>query len=509
MRRIVTATEMKQIEQNTINTVGIPSIALMERAAGSVVKHIPTGKMVLVVCGVGNNGADGLAIARMIKLRGNEVRLYIVGDIERATKEFRLQKNICDNLGILTLQERQIEPDIIVDAIFGIGLSREVSGEFYDAIEFINKYKTRVHDNNNKCNVISVDIPSGLCSNTGKELGIAVKADITVTFQYQKLGLIINEGPRYAGEVFVEDIGIADPTDIHSSDDEEVFDVKNIAFTYDESDISLFPERDKLGNKGTFGKVLLVTGSEGMPGASILTARSAFKCGSGMVKVVSSKNNRDLLMHEIPEAMFQAYEDMTVEDLEKELNWCDACLIGPGLAVSDLSKYLVNAVLEKCAKPVILDADGLNIQALSDLEGIRKRGQKKYKTILTPHPAEFARLTHTDVKQKKNYDIEFVSAIARNNFCYIAAKDARTIVTTGSQPVYINTVTSDSLATAGSGDIFAAVITSLIAKNMKTFEAVCLATLLHGMAGKKAAENKGSNAASASDIINAIGDILK
>lgn len=493
MRKIVTANEMKQLEQYTINTLGVPSIALMERAASSVVKHIKKGSSVLVICGTGNNGADGLAVARMCHIRGDEVRIYIVGDMDKATKEFLVQRTICDNLDIELLGESPIEPDVIVDAIFGIGISREVTDEYLEAIKYINSFKS-----NNKSKIISVDVPSGLNCDSGKPQGISVDADMTITFQHEKLGLILNDGPKYSGEVVIEDVGIA-------SNENSKF----TGFTYEEDDIKRFPKRDTLGNKSTFGKVLLITGSDNMPGASILTAKAAFCTGAGMVKVISSKGNRDLLMHELPEAMFKSYDEMTIEDLELELNWCDACLIGPGLNISDISKYLVSAVLGKCTKPVILDADGLNIQAANDLEGIRKRGQKGYETILTPHPAEFARLTRMEPSQKKNHNIDFVGAIARNNFCMISAKDARTIVSKGEKPVYINTVTSDALATAGSGDIYAAIITAFVARGIEMYEAICLATLVHGMAGKCTADNKGNNASSASDVIKALADLMK
>lgn len=497
MKKIVTSSEMKEIERRTIEEIGIPSLVLMERAAMQVVSAIGDEEAVLVVCGVGNNGADGLAVARLLKLAGKDVRINIVGNVENATEEFKLQKAICDKLGVRRVQDKFITPDVIVDAIFGIGLSREVTGEYYDAIEFINGYKLSRKDKERKCKVISVDIPSGLDCNHGVPLGIAVCANETVTFTHEKLGLILNEGPRYAGKVTVADCGII-------TRDEDT----SIAFTYDEDDVNRLPERDKLGNKGTFGKVLLVTGSVNMPGASIITARAAFKSGAGMVKVLSSRENRDLLMHELPEAMFQAYEDMTVEDLDAALNWCDACLIGPGLNVSDLSKYLVDVILEKCKKPVVLDADGLNIQASKDLSGIRARGERGLMTILTPHPREFARLTSTDMQSRKSSDIEFVNAIARNNYCLIAAKDARTVVAKGSGAVYINTVTSDSLATAGSGDIYAAIITSLIAGGINPFEATCLATLIHGLAGKHTECAVGSASSSASDILNSLGKII-
>jgi len=497
MKKIVTSSEMKEIERRTIEEIGVPSLVLMERAAMQVVSAIGDEEAVLVVCGVGNNGADGLAIARLLKLAGKDVRINIVGNVENATEEFKLQKAICDKLGVRRVQDKFITPDVIVDAIFGIGLSREVTGEYYDAIEFINNYKLSRKDKERKCKVISVDIPSGLDCNHGVPLGIAVCANETVTFVHEKLGLILNEGPRYAGKVTVADCGI-----ITREED------TSIAFTYDEDDVNRLPERDKLGNKGTFGKVLLVTGSVNMPGASIITARAAFKSGAGMVKVLSSRENRDLLMHELPEAMFQAYEDMTVEDLDAALNWCDACLIGPGLNVSDLSKYLVDVILEKCNKPVVLDADGLNIQASKDLSGIRARGERGLMTILTPHPREFARLTSTDMQSRKSSDIEFVNAIARNNYCLIAAKDARTVVAKGSGAVYINTVTSDSLATAGSGDIYAAIITSFIAGGINPFEATCLATLIHGLAGKHTESTVGSASSSASDILNSLGKII-
>ena len=165
MKKIVTSSEMKEIERRTIEEIGIPSLVLMERAAMQVVSAIGDEEAVLVVCGVGNNGADGLAVARLLKIAGKDVRINIVGNVENATEEFKLQKAICDKLGVRRVQDKFITPDVIVDAIFGIGLSREVTGEYYDAIEFINNYKLSCKDKERKCKVPSVEIPYGLDCN--------------------------------------------------------------------------------------------------------------------------------------------------------------------------------------------------------------------------------------------------------------------------------------------------------------------------------------------------------
>lgn len=493
MRKIVTSSQMKNIEAYTINEVGVPSLVLMERAAFSVLEELEEEEKVLVVCGVGNNGADGLAVARMLKLRGQDVCVSIIGDESKSTEEFKVQKNICQNLGLTLVVgfNPDFKPDTIVDSIFGIGISREVTGVYYGAIAVINKHKA-----DNGCHVISVDIPSGLGCDDGKPLGIAVVADKTVTFQYEKIGLILNEGPKYSGKVVVKDIGI-------------VASVKEtIAYTYDFVDISRYPDRDILGNKGTFGKVLLVTGSPSMPGASILTARTAFKMGTGMVKVLSSGANRDLLMHELPEAMFQSYDNISSDELDNILGWCDACLIGPGLSVNDGMVKLVCDIIKDCNKPLVIDADALNIIAKEGLAILRSRENRGLVTVLTPHPAEFARLAGCNVKQKKNADIEFLNDLSKAINCIVAAKDARTIVSSGCLPVYINTVTSESLATAGSGDIYGAIIASLLAMELNAIEATNLATLIHGMAGIEAGKQKGVASSMASDIIEAIGEII-
>ncbi|MBP3576483.1 MAG: NAD(P)H-hydrate epimerase, partial [Lachnospiraceae bacterium] len=278
--------QMKAIDRYTIETVGIPSMVLMEKAAMAVVRHTKElcseKDTILAVCGYGNNGGDGIAAARILFMEGYHVAIYMVGEKERATKETKQQMKIAKKIGVPMLRKVKWEEyTVIVDAVFGIGLTRAVAGEFRKIVESIN---------NSEAKVVAVDIPSGVSADDGKVLGIAVKADVTVTFGYQKVGCLLFPGSECAGRVFVEDIGFANGGLSEAPK----------RFYFDEEPGALLPIRQKNSNKGTYGKVLVIAGSKNMSGAAYFAATAAYRMGSGLVRILTAQENREILQRQIP-----------------------------------------------------------------------------------------------------------------------------------------------------------------------------------------------------------------
>lgn len=490
MEYILTCEEMKITEDYTINTIGIPSIVLMETASRcaseEICKGLHTNDAVFVFCGVGNNGADGLCVARILSGKGYTVYVVLADKIEKATELFKKQYEILQHTNVNieefdSIKKLYLRPAVIVDALFGIGLKRDVSGAYKDIICWINDNPSKVY---------SLDVPSGLNATTGLVCGAAVKADITITNQFYKTGLILNDGPLFTGKVIVKDVGIFD------------YDIENKSYTLDASDISNKFRRRLNGNKGTFGKLLIIAGSGKMPGASILTSRAAFKTGTGMVKTLTDYSNRDIYMHEIPEAMLGFVKDYKDDDYNNDFSWCSACVVGCGMGISDESRKLVNYTIQSCEKPLIIDADGLNIIA-EDMSALIARKERGLVTILTPHPLEFSRLFKTDIKEKINQIPEMVKKYAREYGIILVAKDARTIISDGCH-TYINTETTPALATAGSGDVLSGIIAALISQQKDAFNGAVYGCLIHSLAGKDAEYEYGDNSVSASDVINAI-----
>lgn len=502
MKYVLTAAEMKACDNNTIHKIGIPSMVLMERAALGVADELirrlgGTKINLLVVSGVGNNGGDGLAIGRILAERGWKVTFYMDGNRDKMTAETREQVKILENLGF-SIQSKleDAEYDMVVDALFGIGLSREVSGDYARDIMKINEYGRQ------GSYICAVDIPSGISADTGKVLGCAVRADLTVAFAFAKRGHLLYPGREYCGELAVRDIGIT----------EKSFDNQRPeAFCYEEAKIrDLLPERAPFGNKGTFGKVLLLAGSRDMCGACLLCGNAVLRSGAGMVKIITPDCNRQIIQQSFPEAMLYTYEEMPDEEKVKQsLAWCDVVVAGPGMGMSDASFFLMKQVLEEKNHPMVIDADGLNLLAahkeLWKLAALRVQGR----TILTPHPGELCRLLSEDMDFYRENREGMVFALANQLGCVVAAKDAVTVVAgAGLEQLYINTSGNDGMATAGSGDVLAGVMGGLLAQGMDVFSAACLGVYLHGLAGERAAALNGRRGMTASDITGALMQVM-
>lgn len=503
---LVTACEMKRYDANTIEKIGIPSLVLMERAALVTVEELLRSyrrqeAKVLVVAGCGNNGGDGLAVGRLLMLRGFMVDCVLIGNRAGCSRETAVQTEILSQYGMSVKDAiEDDEYDIVIDALFGIGLSREVTGLYAETIERINQMHSFV---------CSVDIPSGVCADDGSILGCAVRADLTVTYGFCKLGHMLYDGAACCGKVVCREMGINERSFL--GEEPRWYTISGIAGD------ALLPVRDAGGNKGSFGKTLVIAGSRRICGAAVLSARSAFRMGTGMVKTVTAIENRDVVLQAVPESMLSTYqEDMrNIEEqerfeaaLQEDFNWADAIVIGPGIGMGRQAEMLLRECLAKNSLPIVIDADGLNLIAASqELQTMVQNAGRGGRTIvLTPHLGEFARLYGCSVSEAREHLLEYPVQMAERMQAVIVCKDARTVVTApGAARHYLNTSGNDGMATAGSGDVLAGMIGALLAQHMNGPDAAVSGVYLHGAAGDLAAQRKTRRSMMATDIIEEIG----
>lgn len=500
MRYLLNSSQMKEIDSYSINKIGIPSIVLMERAAlgvaEEVMKTADNSKRVLVVCGTGNNGADGLAAARILYQNGYQTDIMLLGDESRGTEEYKTQLSIIRNMGIHHGNMNELSEyivkgryDVCVDAIFGIGLSRAPMGEYLDAIECINM---------SECRIIAVDIPSGVSADSGELFGAAVKADITVTFGYDKLGMCLYPAAGYCGEKIVKNIGFASLQSMGMLPD---------AFTYGREDLALLPERTADTHKGSYGRVLVIAGSEDMSGAAYLSAKAAYRTGAGLVEVLIPENNAPVIRSMLPEAIVTGYdtENFTINKVNEACLWADVIVIGPGLGTKPYAVSMLNYVMQYAKVPVVIDADALNIISVNrDMLGMFNT-----RMIVTPHMKEMERLTGRTVSGIKKNPVDTARAFSNITGAVCVLKDARTVVASAFSDVYINTSGNEGMATGGSGDALTGIIAALLVQKMAPFKAAALGVYLHGLAGDRAKEKLGSYSVMAGDIIDNIPEVTK
>ncbi len=516
MKKLVNANQMKQIDGYSIDEIGIPSLVLMEKAALSLALEIKRYMLkqqhldnevklqnkILAVCGVGNNGGDGVAALRILKEWGYEGAVLLIGDEAKASEQMQVQLSIARKLSIPIIfygnnqdnqknDLNQIAADeytIIIDGIFGIGLSKPVRGIQKEVIDSINQAKEK-----GVYKIFAVDIPSGIHASTGKVMGSAIKADVTVTFGVNKLGLVLYPGCEYAGEVILTDIGFPQIAIEKAEVD---------SFCYEKEDVKrLLPKRKKDSNKGTYGKVLVIGGSKNMAGACCFSAKAAYTMGAGLVKVMTEEANRVIVQTLLPEALLFTYEESTIleqrEELLKELQWATVIVLGPGLGMKQSGKELLKIVLEHTNVPVVLDADGLNL--LSAMGGLEKILEKE-NIILTPHLKEMERLTKDTVAEIKEDIISYAKEKMKGAKCTLVLKDSRTIVTDGKK-TYVNVSGNNGMAKGGSGDVLTGMIAGLLAQGMDYFEAGCFGTYLHGLAGNQVVMEESEYSLLAGDLI--------
>ncbi len=513
MKYLVTQSEMKQYDKNTIEYLNYPSVLLMERAALVTVEHLKNemgdaGFRVLVVSGCGNNGGDGIAVGRLLMLQGCKVDFVLLGNRDRCSKETTLQLEILAGYGYEPYDRiPEGEYDIVIDAIFGIGLSRDIEGIYKEAVLKINEMS---------CYVCSIDIPSGINADSGQIPGCAVRANLTVSYGFFKLGEILYPGAGYCGKLICGQMGI---------DEHSFLENKPYWYTYDSIDDIRLPLRRPDGNKGTFGKALVIAGCDTICGAAVMAGRSVFRTGAGMVKIVTSQRNRDAVLEALPEAMFTVYGGNSVfeEEFKKSLSWADCILIGPGIGTGSEAVWMLNKCLNESRLPMVIDADGLNILADMINKPVEEVSDSELnlpykaaifdtdrKVILTPNLGEFARLYGCSINEVSQNLTEYPQKLADMLNCIVVCKDARTIVAyPEADDGFINTSGNAGMATAGSGDVLAGIITGLLAQGMEAKEAAVTGVCLHGFAGDMAASGCGERSMTATDIIAWLQELLK
>ena len=499
------AAAMRAADAYTISGIGIRDSVLMERAALAIAEETEriilergiSHPLIVCVCGKGNNGGDGICCARILRRRGYDARIVPAGFAPAEGRTEGLSASCAEQLAIaermevpVSAPDRIDDADVLIDALFGTGLSRDVSEPYRSLI---------LRMNDAKAYRIAADIPSGIDADTGRVCGCAVRCDTTVTMEYPKAGLLLFPGAGYAGRIVRAEIGIVrDPAD------------RAVRYVTEEKDLCrLLPPRERGGHKGTFGRVLIFAGSEGMAGAACLCAHAALRSGCGMVRVVTPDCNRQILQTVLPEAMtscFRSPKDVRSVLGEAE-DWADVIACGPGIGQGEAAEEAVEYLLSETEKPLVLDADALNLCARS--EGLRALLYTRKRVILTPHAREMSRLTGAGIREVTEDLPHAAKTFAEASGCTVILKSARCVIADPSGGIYVNPSGCDGMATAGSGDVLCGMTASLLARGCAEKEAALAACFLHGMAGEAAQEAEGASGMKASDIVRMIGAVLK
>ena len=496
---------MRDLDARTI-AAGTPSIELMERAGLATADFLSdpsatgivlpaderTPRRLLVLAGSGNNGGDGFVVARLLASRRWRCTVALIGREPRAGGDAatnlaewrRIGGRVVDREEALALlAEGGAGFDLGLDAIFGTGLDREVRGP--DA-EFIHRL------NQSGLPVVSVDIPSGLCCDTGNPLGVAVRARATLTIGAAKPGLFLGEGPEHAGRVRIADIGLLPPEEMDRFD-----------FVLDGATTSgCLPRLSPMAHKGSRGHVVIVAGSRGKSGAAVLAARGALRAGAGLVTVAAVAEVQAAVAAALPEAMTQVLAATPegelsaagLEGLRLALAVADAVVIGPGLGTGEGADAALREAIV-CPAPLVIDADGLNVLAAWPEDSRRSLFQARAASgaaapILTPHPGEMSRLVGLPTLEVQQSRAELASRLSKSLDSVVVLKGAGTVVSWAGRSAF-NTSGNAGMATGGMGDVLAGLCGALVARLGDPFEAAALAVHVHGLAGDRLAESMG------------------
>lgn len=525
--RVVTGREMREIDREAIEGLGIPGPVLMENAGSAVAREIErillehpgsepiglgfrrtlSGTKVAIFCGKGNNGGDGFVVARHLLDRGADVSVFLVWPKDEITGDARLNLEILERMdgNIAYLGEgasaaeaatlAASQADVIVDAILGTGIRGPVTGPAAAVIEALMRAPRRL--------VVSVDVPSGVQADTGAVVGPAVKADVTVTFALPKVGLVVYPGAEYCGRLVVADIGIP----------RRILEAPGRGFTLIDREFAagLLPPRRPDSHKGSYGRVLVVAGSEGLAGAAVLSSVAVLRSGAGLVTLAGPESLVDAMASRLPpEVMTLALPETRARSIARasagvvidRAGSFDALAIGPGLSRNPETQEAVREIVSESPIPVVVDADGLNALA-ADLEflvGLAERARAPL--VFTPHPGEMARLTGLSPAEVQADRIRIAQECAEAWGAAIVLKGARTVVAGPGGDVYINTSGNPGMATAGAGDVLTGVVAGLIAQGLDGVKAAALGVYVHGLAGDLARDEVGSSGLVASDILD-------
>jgi NAD(P)H-hydrate epimerase len=503
MKKLFETSKIKEIDEYTIENEPIDSIDLVERAASVFVnefcrRYASRQNRIYVFAGQGNNGADALAVSRMLTERDYNVFTYLINPSDRLSPDCEEnRRRIKESDGgrrfeevISSFSPPVFEPqDIIIDGLFGSGLNRSLEGGFAKIVDYIN---------HSESTVVSIDVPSGLFGEDNKDNNpqYIIQADLTLTFEFPKLSFLLPENAAFVGEW--KDI----PVGLHP---DALLKTKTPYGLIAEEDIaSLIHRREKFSHKGNYGHALLVAGSRGKMGAAVLSAKSCMRSGAGLLTVRLPEKGEAIMQISLPEAMTEAdvHSDFITE--LPALSRYDVIGIGPGLGVNDMTKAVIGKLLDAAeGKPLVLDADALNIIA-ENSELLHRLPQG---SVITPHPKEFDRLAGESGNAYER--IQKVRSIAAEQKICVVLKGAYTVVCTPSGKVFFNTSGNPGMATAGSGDVLTGIILGLLAQGYSPEEASVIAVYIHGVAGNLAAANLSEESLIAGDITVMLGKAFR
>lgn len=501
--QLVGTETMRALDRHTIDVLGVPGEVLMESAGRAVCDVVlalrPREGRVLCVCGRGNNGGDGLVVARQLAALGVDVRVVLLGDPDglQGDAAANLARARAFGVPIHRFSGTLPEADVVVDALFGTGLSREVTGEPAEAIQAIETAPGEPV-------VVAVDLPSGIDADTGGVHGLAVAADATVTIALPKLGLALEPGRSLAGEVVVARIGIADPDMPEGppgcSADAELWSPQAAGL--------LLPERPAAGHKGRFGHVLAIAGSEGKTGAAALCGEAAARAGAGLVTLACPAGLNDILEVKCTEAMtipvadtaeraFAAGAAARLVALAQER---DAVALGPGIGTAEETRKCVRSLVEGIERPLVIDADGLNCLSASgdDRSAVAAR---RAATVLTPHPGEAARWLDQGAAAINRDRIGAARRLAEATGAVVVLKGAATVVAGPDGRMLVNPTGGPLLGSGGTGDVLTGLCAGFLAQGLEAFEAAGLAVFVHGEAGDRLAARVGPSGVLAGELL--------
>jgi hydroxyethylthiazole kinase-like uncharacterized protein yjeF len=519
MKTILTPEQMKSVDEYAIKKLRIPSLRLMENAGKTVVDEIidslntstrsdkkhrnllrVTG--VLIFCGKGNNGGDGFVVARLLVDHGFAVVVVLMESEKELNGDGRVNYQRLQDCKITKLQILRFEKfqelknknfDIIVDAMLGTAFRGELKGNYRKAIEWCNKQSSLK---------IAVDIPTGLNGETGEVRSQAFQADVTVTMSTPKIGFYKEGAQEFTGEVVVADIGIPKKAISNSptSRTEELFLVE-------ESDVrKTFPKRASNSHKHSVGKIFALAGSKSMMGAALLCSQSAMRSGAGQLILgipdseyeIIAKRTLEVMPLGLPSTNEGSLSYNAIDEIRKRIDWADVLLLGCGLSGHNETQRLIRELIKNTAKPIVIDADGLNA-LVGNLDVLKNRKSKN--VVLTPHRGEFSRLIGIPSKEIEQNKFSLAANFVEEYNLILIMKGAPTFIATPSRKIIINSTGNSGMSTAGSGDVLAGIIASLIGQGNSISDSAVNGVFVHGRAGDITAAKLGIHGMIASDMI--------
>ncbi len=515
--KILTAAQMAEVDRLTTERYRIPSILLMENAGRSVVDELEKAcpglyhQRVLIICGKGNNGGDGFVVARYIALRGGKPEILVLGNPDNLKGDARTNWEIVRAMGLPArilstpsqigshLKDKPV-PDVVVDALFGTGLTKPIGSDLQSLVKWINRTASTAF-------VAAVDMPSGLFANSSLIPGLAVKAHLTVTFTAPKLALVVPPAMDNAGKVVVAPIG--SPSSLLETKDHcwnliDEFQVRKA-----------LPSRPRDSHKGTFGHLFVVAGSRGKSGAALMTGMAALRTGAGLVTLWLPKSLQRHIVGKFPELMTEFVPETKegtpalrgAKNVLDQLSQAQALVLGPGITTQRSTSELVKDLVRRSPVPLVLDADGINAFTSRPEALGNELGQP---VIITPHPGEMARFCGRSIADVQKNRLEVAQYCAEHYHCFVILKGFQTVVATPTQNIFINSTGNPGMATGGSGDILAGMVGRFAAGWNRRYNGtnldaladyLCAAVFLHGLSGDLAAEEKGMESLIATDLL--------